>query len=120
MQERRLEARNKWPRENDPDRSPACLCHKHGRQGAAICRVSSMRMDPEVGTYFNPKLPRKGEGMSFPPEERLTLVVTPVRGQTLIQNDSHIVARILFNSQRATIVERYKHLIGLRRSIESP
>jgi hypothetical protein len=58
--------------------------------------------------------------MSFPPEKRLTLVMTRVRDQTLIQNDSHIVARILFNCQRATIVERYKHLIGLRRSIESP
>ena len=58
--------------------------------------------------------------MSFPPEKRLTLVMTRVRDQTLIQNDSHIVARILFNSQRATIVERYKHLIGLSLSIESP
>ena len=79
-----------------------------------------MRMDPGVGTYFNPNLPRKGEGMSFPPEKRLTLVMARVRDQTLIQNDSHIVARILFNSQRATIVERYKHLIGLSLSIESP
>ena len=65
-----------------------------------------MRIDPGVGTYFNPKLPRKGEGMSFPPEKRLTLVMTRVRDQTLIQNDSHIVARILFNGQRTTIVER--------------
>jgi hypothetical protein len=58
--------------------------------------------------------------MSFLPEKRLTLVMTRVRNQTLIQNDSHIAARILFNCQRATIVERYKHLIGLNRSIESP
>ena len=79
-----------------------------------------MRTDPGVGTYFNPKLPRKGEGMPFSPEERLTLVVTPVRDQTLIQNDSHIVARILFNCQRATLVEGYRHLLGLCRSIESP
>jgi hypothetical protein len=79
-----------------------------------------MRTDPGVGTYFNPKLPRKGEGMPFSPEERLTLVVTPVRDQTLIQNDSPIVARILFNCPGATIVERWKHLIGLTRSIESP
>ncbi len=43
--------------------------------------------------------------MSFPPEKRLPLVVIPVRDQTLIQNDSPIVARILFNCQRATIVE---------------
>jgi hypothetical protein len=57
-----------------------------------------MRTDPEVGTYFNPKLPFKGEGMSFLPEKRLTFVMTLVRDQTLIQNDSHIVARILFNS----------------------
>jgi hypothetical protein len=79
-----------------------------------------MRMDPGVGTYFNPRLSHKGEGMSFSPEERLTLVVTPVRAQTLIQNDSHIIARILFNCPRAAIVERWKHLIGLSRSIESP
>ena len=58
--------------------------------------------------------------MPFSPEERLTLVVTPVRDQTLIQNDSHIVARILFKCQRATIVEGYRHLIGLICSIESP
>jgi hypothetical protein len=58
--------------------------------------------------------------MPFSPEERLTLVVTPVRDQTLIQNDSPIVARILFNCQRAIIVEWYRHLIGLSRSIESP
>ena len=58
--------------------------------------------------------------MSFPPEKRLTLVMTRVRDQTLIQNDSHIVARILFNCQRATIVEWYRHLIRLSRSIESP
>jgi len=69
-----------------------------------------MRMDPEVGTYFNPKLPPKGEGMSFPPEKRPTLVMTRVRDQALIQNDSPIVARILFNCQRATIVEGYRHL----------
>jgi hypothetical protein len=51
------------------------------------------------GTYFNPKLSRKGEGMSFPPEKRLTLAMTRVRDQALTQNDSHIVARILFNCQ---------------------
>jgi hypothetical protein len=79
-----------------------------------------MRMDPGVGTYFNPKFARKGEGMSFPPEKRLTLVMTRVRDQTLIQNDSPIVARILFNCQTATIVGWYRHLIGLSRSIESP
>ena len=58
--------------------------------------------------------------MPFPPDKGLTLVMTRVRDQTLIQNDSHIVARILFNCQRATIVEWHRHLIGLIRSIESP
>jgi hypothetical protein len=72
------------------------------------------------GTYFNPKLPLKGEGMCFPPEKRLTLVMTQVRDQILIQNDSPTVARILFDCQRATIVEREKHLFGFSRSIECP
>jgi hypothetical protein len=79
-----------------------------------------MRMDPGVGTYFNPKLSRKGEGMSFPPEKGLILAMTPARDQALIQTDSPIVARILFNCPRATIVGRKKYLIGLGRSIESP
>jgi hypothetical protein len=79
-----------------------------------------MRTDPKVGTYFNPKFFLKGEGMSSPHEKRLTLVMSRVRDPVLIQNDSPIVAIILFNCQRATIVERYKHLIGLSRSIESP
>jgi hypothetical protein len=79
-----------------------------------------MRMDSEGGTYFNPKLPRKGEEMSFPLEKGLILAMMPTRHPVLIQTDSSIVARILFNCQRATVVERYKHLIGLSRSIESP
>jgi hypothetical protein len=58
--------------------------------------------------------------MSFSPEKRQTLVMTRVRAQTLIQNDSPIVARILFNCQRSTIVEWYRYLIGPSRSIESP
>jgi hypothetical protein len=58
--------------------------------------------------------------MSFSPEKRLTLVMTRVRDQTLIQNDSPIVARILFNCQRATIAGGKTHLIRLSRPIESP
>ena len=77
-------------------------------------------MDPAVGIYFNPKFVRKGEGMPFLPEKRRTLVMTPARDQALIQNDSPIVAIILFNCLRIRIVERWKHLIGFSRSIESP
>jgi hypothetical protein len=79
-----------------------------------------MKMDPEVETYLNPKISSKGEGTSSPPEEKLTLVMSRVRDPVLVQNDSPIVARILFNCQRATIVERDKLLSGLSRSIESP
>jgi hypothetical protein len=77
-------------------------------------------MDSEVGIYFNPKFARRGEGMPFLPEKRLILVMTPVRDQILIQNGFPIIARILFNCQGAAIVERWEHLIGLSRSIESP
>ena len=58
--------------------------------------------------------------MSFLPEKRLILQMTPVRSQVLIQNNSPIHARILFDCQRATMAGGKKHLIGLSRSIESP
>ena len=77
-------------------------------------------MDPEVRIYFIPKFVRKGGRMPFLSEKRRILVMTPVRDQILIQNGFPMIARILFSCQRAAIVERYKHLIGLSRSIESP
>jgi hypothetical protein len=58
--------------------------------------------------------------MSLPSEKGPTFAMTPARDHVLIQNDSPIVARILFNCPRATTVGRKKHLIGLGRSIESP
>jgi hypothetical protein len=33
-----------WPRENDPERNPACLCDRHGRQEPPICGALSMRI----------------------------------------------------------------------------
>jgi len=58
--------------------------------------------------------------MSFFVEKRRILLLVPLRYQVLIHKNYHFVARILFDYQRATIVERYKHLIGLSLSIESP
>jgi hypothetical protein len=54
-----------WARENDPERSSACLCNKHGGLDCPIWRASSMRFDTEVGTYLISKCTLQGEGMSF-------------------------------------------------------
>ena len=60
-----------WARENDPERTPARVCQKHGKQEFSTCRMSSMRFDTEVGTYLYSKCALQGGGMSFSAGKKL-------------------------------------------------
>jgi hypothetical protein len=66
MQERWLEARKKWPRENDPERNPAWLCDTHGRPDAPICGAPSMRIDLWEELILIRNFPAKEKECLFP------------------------------------------------------
>ena len=72
------------------------------------------------GTYLDSKRALEGERMPFCVEKRLIFLLAPLRYQVLIHKNYHIVARILFDCQRVSIGEEWKHSIEQSRSIESP
>ena len=56
----------------------------------------------------------------FPIENLLIVLLPPLRYQALTHKNYTMVARILFNNQRAIIMGKCKHSIEQSRSIESP
>jgi hypothetical protein len=110
-----------WPGENDPARNPVCLSDSHGRQEAPLCWARSMRMDLWVGTDLNWKCNSEGERMSFSRRKEAHLSSALFDPNAFISKAGHIiVARTLFNRQRAIIMEKGKHLVEPSHSIESP
>jgi hypothetical protein len=80
-----------------------------------------MRIDPWVGTYLNWKCNSEGERMSFSRRKEAPLPSALFDPNAFTLKVDHIiVARTLFNRQRAIIMEKGKHLVEPSHWIESP
>ncbi len=80
-----------------------------------------MRMDLWVGTYLNWKCNSGGERMSFSRRKEAPLSSALFDPNAFPPKADHIiVARTLFNRQRAIVMEKGKHLVEPSHSIESP
>ena len=80
-----------------------------------------MRMDLWVGTYLDSKYGFKGEGMPFFCRKEAHLPSALFDPNAFTPKADHvIVARTLFNRQRAIVMEKGKHLVEPSHSIESP
>ncbi len=80
-----------------------------------------MRMDLWAGTYLNWKGNPEGERMSLTRIKEAHLSSALFDPSAFTPKADHIiVARILFNRQRAIIMEKGKHLVEPSHSIESP
>jgi hypothetical protein len=80
-----------------------------------------MRMDLWLITYLNWGCNSEGEGMSFSRKKEAPRSSALFDPNAFIPKADHIiVARTLFNRQRAIVMEKGKHLVEPSRSIESP
>ena len=80
-----------------------------------------MRMELWVGTYLNWKCNSEGERMSFSRKKEAPLSSALFDSNAFTPKTDHIiVARTLFNWQRAIIIEKVKHLVEPSHWIESP
>jgi len=80
-----------------------------------------MRIDLRGETYsFHSSCGLEGEGMFFAAEKRSIFLQALQDSRALSHKLPSIAARILFNCQRAIILEKGRHSIELGRSIESP